>query len=107
MPNFYDIKVYTIISTGFDAMKNEVDPPSPEGKGSFSSIDAARAELKRLIALKKAKLDYRYDYEHQDDNYWEMFEGGNYHGCFARIEIIETTLHLCGEALAIDCTRRK
>lgn len=58
------------------------------------SVDMARAELKRLIALKKAELDYRYDFEHQDDDYWEAFQGGNYHGCFTRIEIIVTSLRL-------------
>lgn len=98
----YDVKVYTIIATGFDEMKEACDPPGPEAKGSFLSVDVARAELKRLIALKKAELDYRYDFEHQDDDYWEAFEGGNYRGRFARIEIVVTALHLYDAAPPAD-----
>ena len=89
MREAHETKLYAIIATGYDGEKMGADHPGPKVKGSFFSIDNARAELERLIALKKADLDSRYDYEYREDDWWEMFEGGNYGGCFARIEIVE------------------
>lgn len=95
-----ELTVYTIIRTGADADRGSF--PAPMTEGSFLSPLRARAELQKLICAEKEGLDGRYDCEDQDENRWEMYQGGYAAGLFSRLEILTSKLYLASDELGSE-----
>lgn len=87
--------VYTIVRTSADADRGSF--PEPMTEGSFLSLPRAKAELQKLICAEKETLDARYDCEDQDENHWEMYQGGYAAGLFSRLEILTSKLYLASD----------
>ena len=92
-------KVYTIVHTRADAGK--VDFPLPEGKGSYLTLEKAKAEMAVMVALEKEDMQFPFASElyreEYGDGFWEASCDGYAAGWFVRYDIIESPLILSDE----------
>ena len=84
------VTVYTIVRTSADADRGFF--PDPSSEGSYLSLHRAREKLQELIREAKEELDGRYDCEEQNEDCWEMYQGGYAAALFTRFEILPSKL---------------
>jgi hypothetical protein len=96
--------IYTIVYTSADADRCQFPPA--EGKASFNDLQAARAELWRLVEAEKkdmklpfAASEYRESY---DEDYWEAYRVDYAAGWFRRFAVISSPLMLVQNPKKVD-----
>ena len=84
--------IYTILYVSSDTEEGEFIVS--RSTGSYLTLDAARKELERQIATKRAAILDNYDCEERGENFWSVYQDGFAAAAYSKLEIVPTTLNL-------------